>query len=375
MKCSLKPLSLGLLAILLFVGQIAWSATELIQWQPAPNYPKIILPKLDGETPEAAVERYLSKVQTNLKLQSLLRGSGLEEFTLQNAKIELLPNQMAKPRATLETTKLRVAVVANQSSDLTDGARVGRITKTISRAGGEPSVIALSADIGLSKAQAEEFRTLVSNRFDVLIGMGGEDVDPRLYGEENRHAMNVNRRRDVSELRLIKAYKKAERGVYFGICRGHQLGAVADGHTLYQDISKDHLGNTDEHIGRNSGFSHNNQEWHHVTVEDSLILRFLENQRNPLINSVHHQAVRVSSMGNSVPVARAENVVEALESKNKLSFSVQFHPEFGEEVSGNKEFSQMGFKLIRNLFAYSRIKRAELTSSSAPRCRNIFRRI
>lgn len=375
MKQSFKTLNLCIVTLLVSLGQIAWSATELIQWQPAQNYPKIILPKLENETPEAAVERYLLKVQADSKLQSLLRGSGIEDFNILNSKIELLPNKVASAGVTIETNKLRVALIANQSADLTDGARVSRLTKTVVRAGGEPVVIALSADIGLSKSQATEFRTLVANRFDVLIGMGGEDVDPRLYGEENRHSLNVNRRRDVSELRLIKAFKKAERGVYFGICRGHQLGAVADGHTLYQDISKDGLGNTEEHIGRNAGYSHNNQTWHHVNVDDSLFLRFLENQSNPLINSAHHQAVRVNSAGSSVPVAMADNVVEALEAKNKLSFSVQFHPEFGADVSGNAEFSNMGFKLIRNIFAYSRMKRAELISTSAPRCRNIFRRM
>ena len=74
---------------------MAWSATELIQWQPYPNYSKLILPKLETETPEAAVERYLKAVQSNSKLQSLLRGSGIEDFDLRTSKIELLPNKVA----------------------------------------------------------------------------------------------------------------------------------------------------------------------------------------------------------------------------------------------------------------------------------------
>lgn len=355
MKPLIKIINLILLATLLTVGQLA-IATELIQWQPSPGYPKLILPRLKNETKEAAVERYLRAVQNSSKLQPLFHGSGVEKFDLQTSKVETFRNVVAAPGSPLETTKLRVALIANQASDLSDGARVRELTKKVIKAGGEPAVIALSADIGLSKKEASEFRTLVANRFDILLGMGGDDVDPRLYGEPKTHSVNVNRQRDVSELRLIKAYKESGRGVYFGICRGHQIGAVADGHTLYQDISKDGAGRGELH----------RHGYHHVGVGDSLFLRFLNNQRSPLVNSFHHQAVRVNENAASVPVAMANTVVEALEGKNKLSFSVQWHPEIG---------SASDFNLIRNIFAYSRLKRAELTSSSAPRCRNIFRRL
>lgn len=359
-----------LFASLVAFASNAYALVDLIAWQPTENSPKIILPKLDNETSKQAVMRYINEIETNDELHRLFAKSEIENASLE--KIELLSNVVAKVGAKLESTKLRVALIANDVSDLTGGSRVSGLSQLMVAAGGTPSVIALSADIGLSNKDAEEFRERVANQFDVLVGMGGDDVDPELYGEQITHSKNVNKTRDRSEFLLIKTFKKSERGVYFGICRGHQLGAVVDGHKLYQDIEKDGIGGGTAHIKSGTGYGASRQTFHHIQVEDSLFLRLLNYENSPLVNSVHHQAVAVDANASSFPVAKIGYVVEALEAKNKMSFSVQFHPEFSALASGNSDFSNLGYNLIKNILTYSRLKRAELLSSRAPRCRAIF---
>lgn len=344
---------------LLLLWQTSFASVGLIGWKPTQNSPKVILPKLDTETPEQAIARYLKQIQSNEDLQTLFKNSPLLHAKSDDGSIQNLSNVIAEPGAKLETTKLRVAIIANKAVDLVGRSRVNGVMKLFASAGGDSSVIAISADAGLSKRDADEFRSRISERFDVLVGLGGDDVDPSLYGQEKTHAIKVNPTRDSSELKLVKVFKNSERGVYFGVCRGHQMGAVADGHELYQDIQKD---------GVADGLIHKSG-WHHINVEQSLFLRFIKFMKNPVVNSIHHQSVKVIPEADSVPVATLDGVVEALEGKNKMSFSVQFHPELGNE---NEAFSKLGFTLFRNLFAYARLKRAELMSPAAPRCSAIF---
>ena len=210
--------------------------------------------------------------------------------------------------------------------------------------------------------------------FSLLVSLGGDDVSPELYGEKITYSRNTNLIRDRSEMALVKHYKQSARGVFFGICRGHQLGAVADGHKLVQDLSLTQTGSTDYHGNQNARHFTEAQTWHHILFEDSLLARFLIGKTKPdqritysvQVNSVHHQVVDPmdSAASKVVAIDDKDATVEALQGKNKKSFSVQFHPEFPEEISGNLEFSNRGFQILRGIVNYSRLVRMQNRAKS-----------
>jgi putative glutamine amidotransferase len=87
-----------------------------------------------------------------------------------------------------------------------EGARIIRNLNTFTKAGADPFVIALSADINLNPSEKNEFYRKISEQFSLLVSLGGDDIFPQLYGEENRFAKNTNLTRDQSELALVKFF-------------------------------------------------------------------------------------------------------------------------------------------------------------------------
>src|SRR5690606_5759247 len=91
-------------------------------------------------------------------------------------------------------------------------------------------------DLNLNSPEGKAYRENIIKNFDAMLVLGGDDIDPYLYGDQVTYAMEVNRRRDVSELKFTKQFIEAEEGMSFGICRGHQMCAVSHGNRLVQDI-------------------------------------------------------------------------------------------------------------------------------------------
>lgn len=341
-------------------------AIDLVAWTAGENAPRVILPKRDAETADQSVERYLRAIRRHPELRALIPPEGFEPA-----------KGRAVPLTDAAASPVRTAFVANWISDMSaDGARIQRNLSTFRRAGADPYVIALSADVGLTEAEAAEFRGKVARSFDMLVSLGGDDIAPEAHGEKTTFARGTNLARDRSELALVTAFKKAARGIFFGICRGHQMGALADGHGLHQDLTKTGAGVTRDHInpaGRTSGEM---QTWHHVTVEKGTLLerflrRFADANGGVRVNSVHHQAVNPSPVaGSIVAAAHPTSGVEALQQKNGLGLSVQFHPEFPREISGDTGFSRMGFELIRGVVSYARLQRQRLNAAGA--CSRVF---
>ncbi len=344
-------------SLIIFLTAIeSWASFAI--WQVAPDSPRIIVPRREGESARAAVARYLKSVLENDEL-SKLRPDG----------VELLPaGRFSEFDELPKNSKTLVALIANRFEDLLpDGYRVRMNQRSFTLAGGDVYVIALAADSGLSQSEAEEFRSKIARSVDLLVAMGGADIAPELYGEPRTHAVNVNLTRDRSEYALIRRFKEEGKGVFFGICRGHQMGAIIDGHKLYQDLSKDGIGDTNEHLkveGRNILES---QRWHHIHISDSLLYRFLRDEVK-IVNSIHHQAVRVVPEAASFPVAEYNGVIEALQMKNGLGLSVQFHPEIAEYTESG-EFARDGYRILRGIVSYARLKRMKPNPN---RCSAIF---
>lgn len=167
----------------------------------------------------------------------------------------------------------------------------------------------------------------VAGRLDGLLLSGGEDVDPRLYGQApGLHTIKVDPLRDRFEVQLLDA--AIARGVpVLGICRGLQVINVALGGTLIQ------------HLSDGDGESHGS--WAYPRQERVHRVVLLPGSRGAQlygpeteVNSFHHQAI--DQLGDDlVATGRAsDGVIEVIEHRSAALLGVQWHPEvFGSDQS------------------------------------------
>ncbi|MGM9319306.1 gamma-glutamyl-gamma-aminobutyrate hydrolase family protein [Deinococcus aquaticus] len=142
---------------------------------------------------------------------------------------------------------------------------------------------------------------------DVVLAGGGPDLNPRLYGQENRACRSVNEVRDDRDLRLLKAALDA-RLPFLGLCRGAQLLNIALNGTLYQDLATEH------------GQAHLPD--HPVTFSGEGTVRLGSSAQ---VNSSHHQGVDRLGEGLEVIGRAADGLPEAWFRPGAIG--VQFHPE------------------------------------------------
>lgn len=184
--------------------------------------------------------------------------------------------------------------------------------------GGDVAVKNLLHDYGVFEV-VDGGRMPPLNAFDIVVFTGGEDVAPEMYGEENVYSSWLAPHRDMVEFNIFQRTKDTH--YHFGICRGLQLLAVANGHTLWQDISGHQLSNG-----------------HSMTTRDGHVVKG--------VTSVHHQAIRqtvnnkhcvlawekydepVEARGSTRIPYSLDKVVEAAWFEPTRSFGVQGHPEY-----------------------------------------------
>lgn len=167
----------------------------------------------------------------------------------------------------------------------------------------------------------EELGALVS-LCDGLLFPGGEDVDPKLYGEAPHPSIGaVNEQMDRT---WILAEKMAqERGLpVLGICRGMQLVNVARSGSLWQDISLFKAAH-ELHVQRQ------NRDYpiHRVTIEKETELYQTIGETHVYTNTLHHQCVKAAGMDLVVTAHAEDGVPEAMESRDGRIILVQWHPE------------------------------------------------
>lgn len=157
------------------------------------------------------------------------------------------------------------------------------------------------------------------NKLDGLILSGGDDIDPKIYGEDkDAHNTPIDKERDAFELNMIdKAYKK--RVPILGICRGAQLINIYFNGTLYPSIF-----DLDEYMDhKNSPFPIKSAIIKKVSRLFSIIRK-----KKLLINSIHNQAI--DKVGKELKVTAChDKIIEAVE-KDDYPFllGVQWHPEY-----------------------------------------------
>ncbi len=154
-----------------------------------------------------------------------------------------------------------------------------------------------------------------------LLLVGGEDVNPSLYGEElDKYTSTLPPRRDLLERRLVQECCRRKIPI-LAICRGMQMLNVAFGGTLYQDLS--HCRGAGDH--RQQGeldFSTS----HQVQVVAGTMLHQILNCDMIETNTGHHQAIRHVGEGLIVAARALDGVIEALEGDGFI-IGVQWHPE------------------------------------------------
>jgi putative glutamine amidotransferase len=157
-----------------------------------------------------------------------------------------------------------------------------------------------------------------------LVLTGGEDMDPRLFGED-RHAATgeAHAGRDAYELALARAACNL-RIPTLAICRGLQVMNVALGGTLVQDIPTQRPGTIDhDPSGKRA------DRVHRVDVEASSRLARALGATLVFTNSSHHQSVRDVGGDLRITAKSEDDIVEGVESLDPAWWmvGVQWHPE------------------------------------------------
>jgi putative glutamine amidotransferase len=203
------------------------------------------------------------------------------------------------------------------------------------------------SDVDLPRDLERASELMILNRNNaILLLEGGADIDTGLYGQERKHAHHPSGLRDAREVFFYTMARRLRIPV-LGICRGHQLMAVLEGGTLYQDIYLDagveHGGSHLVHFQADGSFA--------ALMESNPPQRYVTWGRNgaesPIepgrawVNSMHHQAVELVPSSGVVAARTREGLIEAI--IYPFGLGVQWHP----EVMGHTEMVQWVWDHVR----------------------------
>jgi gamma-glutamyl-gamma-aminobutyrate hydrolase PuuD len=181
-------------------------------------------------------------------------------------------------------------------------------------------------------------------KIDILLLTGGEDVEPRKYGEKNSPKLGkVNLSRDSFEWKLLASARDVRLPI-FGICRGEQMLNVFFGGTLYQDIPSEfpRVQSSPEVVHRVKDC----KPIHKVVVKKDSRLGAVVGADELTVNTYHHQCVKDLAPGFIASAVSPDGVVEAIESADYPAAGVQFHP---EKVISNAD-RDFSLEQIRKIF-------------------------
>src|SRR5580658_1771224 len=211
----------------------------------------------------------------------------------------------------------RIAIPEPTSSDAEYNARtLPQYVEALKAAGAEPVVVPLSAT-------QEHVARLLASAHGVLLPGSGFDVDPQRYGEAREPECGDDdpARTSADELLLQDAFNL--RKPILGICHGAQTLNVWCNGSLVQDLK----------TAVNHSPGRSVMDAHPVRISPGSRLSGLlpQGERSEaLVNSSHHQAVRVPGDNLLISAVSSEDgVIEAVEldSDNHFVVGVQWHPE------------------------------------------------
>lgn len=179
--------------------------------------------------------------------------------------------------------------------------------------------VELMAAAGFGKANTVE-------EADVVVFMGGVDLDPKTYGEEAIPGSGGGAQRDAAE-KVIYELAQQHGKVCFGICRGAQFLHAMNGGKLWQDVNnhggKDHVIydlDDDVEVLANS--------YHHQMLMDGPELEIVAVCRDQIATKFKAFGMTVDLKGEGQN-QMAEMEIEAGAYNKTRCFFVQGHPEVG----------------------------------------------
>lgn len=175
--------------------------------------------------------------------------------------------------------------------------------KTITDRGGFPLVL-------IDEDSLEETMKVC----DGFLVIGGDDIDPCCYGENNDLNLSKDIDQDVDRIdKKIIEFAIKHNIPTLGICRGIQAMAAFLGGTLHQDIKTANLKHPE------------NEKKHMVSrINMTNLSKLLPDSF--LVNTFHHQSVNKVPDGFVVTYMN-EDVIEAMEHQTLPFIGIQWHPE------------------------------------------------
>lgn len=212
-----------------------------------------------------------------------------------------------------------------------------------------------------------QFEELFANT-DALIFFGGADIPPSTYNEETfltTELVDAGKNWELSFLHHLIGGSQSDIApllfskpdyTILGICLGMQEMNVASGGSLYQDIPYQMYGKTtyegvleqdatNIHKNYNSRIDNQNDytsiHFHPIAIKQGSFLDFDGSSVNPVVASVHHQAVKtiVKKDFEIVATSMDGKIVEALQhTQFKNVYGIQFHTDFSTLYDNEREF-------------------------------------
>ena len=308
---------------------------DVLVWRNSKTSPPFLIPKRQSETKKQAVDRYFHTMQSDTKMKEMLRRDNFLDF-IKDGKIlynsDQIDSLISLKKKNIPFFLLSTNSIENLFRSPPAYFNLEGIVNKFHTLGAQAFVLPPVHDLSLSKVEREIFRNKLIEASDALFILGGDDLDPYLYGEPVIHAQDLNRRRDLSEMRFVKNYAENKDKGLFGVCRGHQLCAVTTRDlSLTQDINIE-LGAPKGHLNQN----------HSIHLPEGSFLRNIFKKEEIEVNSFHHMQVDASTIkpGAGVKVAAVSTdgykITEALEFTDRPGFTFQFHPEIMNNDVGDK---------------------------------------
>ena len=190
--------------------------------------------------------------------------------------------------------------------------------RALEAAGGIPALIHLTRDAEVIDAHY--------TYCDAILFAGGEDVGPAHYGAAPHPKLGpTNPEQDELEIALARR-AVAEGKPVLGICRGIQLLNVALGGTLYQDIGSEIAGALNH--SESTELRDMSHPAHPIDLAQGCWLARQLDTIAPIVNTLHHQALRDIAPSLRLIGRAPDGVVEAVEgSAGGFVLGVQCHPE------------------------------------------------
>jgi putative glutamine amidotransferase len=157
---------------------------------------------------------------------------------------------------------------------------------------------------------------------DGVVIVGGNDLDPLLYGEEPLATHDpVPAARQSFDLELGRGLLASDHPV-LAICYGCQLLTVVSGGALWQHLPTQ-VGGEVRHAG-----AYPDLPVHEIEVRAGSRLRDLLGDERVEVNSAHHQAPKRLGAGLSVTATADDGVIEGFEAESdRFLVGVEWHPD------------------------------------------------